>query len=137
MVAEESASTTHPRSTRQFNTCHELSSIFVPPRPVEPVPDSAVQNTLVPSRSPSLSSLSRPESSPSSALPLLQFLQPPAIAYTSSTFSPNGFSITIQPGTPTSITPSRRPRMTMGPRADCEKCRMKVPGHWMHVDQHS
>jgi len=31
-------------------------------------------------------------------------------------------------------TPTKRHRMTMGPRTDCEKCRMKVPGHWMHVD---
>ncbi|KAL5529119.1 hypothetical protein ACEPAG_5093 [Sanghuangporus baumii] len=28
----------------------------------------------------------------------------------------------------------RRPLVSMGPRADCEKCRMKVPGHWMHFD---
>ena len=31
---------------------------------------------------------------------------------------------------------ARRPtqRFTMGPRADCEKCRLGVPGHWMHFD---
>lgn len=28
----------------------------------------------------------------------------------------------------------RKPVISMGPRADCEKCRMKVPGHWMHFD---
>ena len=28
----------------------------------------------------------------------------------------------------------RRQMLTMGPRADCEKCRMRVPGHWMHFD---
>jgi len=28
----------------------------------------------------------------------------------------------------------RKQRFTMGPRADCEKCRMGVKGHWMHVD---
>lgn len=27
-----------------------------------------------------------------------------------------------------------KPRVTMGPRADCEKCRMKVPGHYLHRD---
>lgn len=32
------------------------------------------------------------------------------------------------------ITPRRRQVLTMGPRADCEKCRMRVPGHWMHFD---
>ena len=28
----------------------------------------------------------------------------------------------------------KRPRVTMGPRADCEKCRLGVKGHWMHFD---
>ncbi|TFK27401.1 hypothetical protein FA15DRAFT_685924 [Coprinopsis marcescibilis] len=27
-----------------------------------------------------------------------------------------------------------RRRVTMGPRADCEKCRLGVKGHWMHFD---
>lgn len=35
------------------------------------------------------------------------------------------------PPTPTS---ARRQRFTMGPRADCEKCRMRVKDHWMHFD---
>lgn len=26
-----------------------------------------------------------------------------------------------------------RPRMTMGPRAGCEKCQLGVKGHWMHL----
>ncbi|PSS22647.1 hypothetical protein PHLCEN_2v3013 [Hermanssonia centrifuga] len=29
---------------------------------------------------------------------------------------------------------TRRQRFTMGPRSDCEKCRLGVPGHWMHFD---
>ncbi|KAF8582079.1 hypothetical protein K439DRAFT_1635630, partial [Ramaria rubella] len=29
--------------------------------------------------------------------------------------------------------PARKPRVTMGPRPDCEKCRMGVKGHWMHI----
>ncbi|GBE82609.1 hypothetical protein SCP_0409940 [Sparassis crispa] len=28
----------------------------------------------------------------------------------------------------------RKQRFTMGPRADCEKCRLGVRGHWMHFD---
>ncbi|KAI0060791.1 hypothetical protein BV25DRAFT_1827332 [Artomyces pyxidatus] len=28
----------------------------------------------------------------------------------------------------------RRPRFTMGPRADCEKCRLGVKGHSVHFD---
>lgn len=29
--------------------------------------------------------------------------------------------------------PSRPLRVSMGPRTGCEKCRLKIPGHWMHV----
>lgn len=29
---------------------------------------------------------------------------------------------------------SRKQRFTMGPRADCELCRMRVKGHYMHFD---
>lgn len=32
------------------------------------------------------------------------------------------------------LPPARKQRFTMGPRADCEKCRLGVPGHWMHFD---
>ncbi|KZT74130.1 hypothetical protein DAEQUDRAFT_721010 [Daedalea quercina L-15889] len=28
----------------------------------------------------------------------------------------------------------RKQKFTMGPRADCEKCRLGVKGHWMHLD---
>ncbi|KAI0792890.1 hypothetical protein C8Q75DRAFT_804604 [Abortiporus biennis] len=36
---------------------------------------------------------------------------------------------------PTQSQPTRKPqRFTMGPRADCEKCRLGVKGHWMHFD---
>ncbi|KAF7968564.1 hypothetical protein HWV62_30103 [Athelia sp. TMB] len=29
---------------------------------------------------------------------------------------------------------ARKPRFTMGPRSDCEKCRQGVKGHWAHYD---
>lgn len=32
------------------------------------------------------------------------------------------------------MSPTRRQRFTMGPRADCEKCRLGIKGHWMHID---
>lgn len=35
---------------------------------------------------------------------------------------------------PSSAATSRKQRFTMGPRSDCEKCRLGVKGHWMHVD---
>ena len=30
--------------------------------------------------------------------------------------------------------PTRRSRFTMGPRPDCDKCRLGVPGHYAHFD---
>jgi len=30
--------------------------------------------------------------------------------------------------------PNRKAKVTMGPRADCEKCRSGVKGHWLHYD---
>lgn len=42
------------------------------------------------------------------------------------------------PGDPSNTTqatgPPRKQRFTMGPRADCEMCRMRVKGHYMHFD---
>ena len=31
-------------------------------------------------------------------------------------------------------TPARRSRFSMGPRPDCDKCRLGVPGHYAHFD---
>ncbi|KAI0747672.1 hypothetical protein C8Q80DRAFT_1104343 [Daedaleopsis nitida] len=35
---------------------------------------------------------------------------------------------------PQAVTATRKQRFTMGPRADCEMCRMRVKGHYMHFD---
>lgn len=40
--------------------------------------------------------------------------------------------MTISP--PNSPAASRKQRLTMGPRSDCEKCIQGVKGHWMHFD---
>ncbi|KIY50987.1 hypothetical protein FISHEDRAFT_57120 [Fistulina hepatica ATCC 64428] len=46
----------------------------------------------------------------------------------------------ISPGTSHSsspvspMTPRKQQRLTMGPRSDCEKCRMGVRGHWLHFN---
>ncbi|PBK78006.1 hypothetical protein ARMSODRAFT_1077621 [Armillaria solidipes] len=32
------------------------------------------------------------------------------------------------------LSPSKKQRVTMGPRSDCEKCRLGMKGHWMHLD---
>jgi len=46
--------------------------------------------------------------------------------------SPSSQRLSV-PATP--IPPSaRKQKFTMGPRGDCEKCRMGLKGHWVHVD---
>lgn len=32
------------------------------------------------------------------------------------------------------LSPSKKQRVTMGPRSDCEKCQRGIKGHWMHLD---
>ncbi|KAI3610464.1 hypothetical protein WG66_007061 [Moniliophthora roreri] len=51
----------------------------------------------------------------------------------SSPISDTSMSISNSPVTAVS-SPSRRQRFTMGPRADCEKCRLGVKGHSVHLD---
>lgn len=53
---------------------------------------------------------------------------PVPMAVESSPSSPSSPSNWRTPGT------KKRSAVSMGPRADCEKCRLKVPGHWMHFD---
>lgn len=40
----------------------------------------------------------------------------------------------ISPTNSSSPVTNRKQRFTMGPRFDCEKCRLGVKGHWMHFD---
>lgn len=46
----------------------------------------------------------------------------------------------VQMTSPMALSPTnssminRKQRFTMGPRSDCEKCRLGVKGHWMHFD---
>ncbi|GJE98123.1 hypothetical protein PsYK624_143450 [Phanerochaete sordida] len=50
--------------------------------------------------------------------------------------APSQYSIMHSPQiqVPSAPAPTRKQRFTMGPRADCEKCRLGVPGHWVHYD---
>ncbi|KII88990.1 hypothetical protein PLICRDRAFT_40615 [Plicaturopsis crispa FD-325 SS-3] len=40
----------------------------------------------------------------------------------------------FQTALPASPTATRKQRFTMGPRSDCEKCKLGAKGHWMHFD---
>lgn len=67
-----------------------------------------------------------------------QQLQIPSIHVYTATPSPVSMHHP-SPSPTASVSPSsaggmRRPRFTMGPRADCEKCRLGVRGHWMHFE---
>lgn len=46
----------------------------------------------------------------------------------SSSMSPMAISPAVSPSS------NRKQRFTMGPRSDCEKCKLGVKGHWMHID---
>ncbi|KAE9400752.1 hypothetical protein BT96DRAFT_634670 [Gymnopus androsaceus JB14] len=52
-----------------------------------------------------------------------------------STPSDSPMSISSSPSSANITSPSRKQRFTMGPRADCEKCRLGIKGHWVHLDQ--
>ncbi|KAJ7046636.1 hypothetical protein C8F04DRAFT_1061220 [Mycena alexandri] len=49
----------------------------------------------------------------------------------------NSFAMSISPTTSYAVLgspASKKQRFMMGPRADCEKCRLGVKGHWVHLD---
>ncbi|KZV92853.1 hypothetical protein EXIGLDRAFT_692216 [Exidia glandulosa HHB12029] len=73
----------------------------------------------------------QPATPRSSASSRATSLAPPSpLAQYAQLASPIGWT----PGTPPPPSARPRPRVSMGPRADCEKCRLGVKGHWMHFD---
>lgn len=58
--------------------------------------------------------------------------QPSSFNYTQANSS-MGSPTNILPPLKSTI-PRKQPRFTMGPRADCEKCRLGVKGHFVHLD---
>jgi hypothetical protein len=48
--------------------------------------------------------------------------------------SPSAMLVSPVSSPSSAIVNARKQRFTMGPRADCEKCRLGVKGHWMHFD---
>ena len=47
---------------------------------------------------------------------------------------PNNLRSTTDEGPPSSQGSTLKKRFTMGPRTDCDKCRLGVKGHYMHFD---
>ncbi|KAL1947431.1 hypothetical protein VTO73DRAFT_14392 [Trametes versicolor] len=112
-------------SRRDIHQSQNPNRLQIPAIQIQAATPSPVQMyTQPPLDSPSLSSTS---SGPTFAFEDASMCSP------SSTSSPHaGFNAQSQQ-TPTSAT-TKRQRFTMGPRADCEQCRMRVKGHYMHFD---
>ncbi|KZS98995.1 hypothetical protein SISNIDRAFT_6945 [Sistotremastrum niveocremeum HHB9708] len=102
----------HENSTLAVPTLHLQTDHLMPPHP----------NTL---RAPHLNII---PATPSPVTPH------PGSAFTMaspmSISSPSGSWSAQSPLSPN----SKKPRVTMGPRADCPKCKMGTPGHWMHYN---
>ncbi|KAA1471294.1 hypothetical protein DENSPDRAFT_929449 [Dentipellis sp. KUC8613] len=130
----------HPPSRPHVPAIHISTS---PPLPREPAP-------LAPFPAPAhfLSAPSSAMPTPPLATAAMQHfpgpehaLQPPRIhIQPASPASPLGQAPAHEqqgqwgPNPNANLNAQRKPRFTMGPRADCEKCRLGVKGHWMHVD---
>lgn len=69
--------------------------------------------------------------------PVFNFIPPtPEAAHGAATLNARGHESPLQVKSMHPETPQFKRRgsaPTMGPRADCEKCRMRVPGHAMHL----
>lgn len=61
------------------------------------------------------------------ALPELVSTSPPLPSLAPMSISPESSFVQLPQS-------QRKLRFTMGPRSDCEKCRLGVKGHWMHLD---
>ena len=74
--------------------------------------------------------------------PQSEHTQPPMICILPATpgqspLTPHDHQASTSPmsiSSPSPAVSNRKQRFTMGPRSDCEKCRLGVKGHWMHVD---
>lgn len=73
----------------------------------------------------------------SRARPVLPPPQPPSFLPSEATMVdedvPDSEMMLYASQVPLPTSPSRRLKVSMGPRAGCERCRLKVPGHWMHM----
>ncbi|KAF9009404.1 hypothetical protein BDQ17DRAFT_1421592 [Cyathus striatus] len=56
----------------------------------------------------------------------------PSFSFSESAPPPNLSPMSTSPLTPGGT--ARKHKFTMGPRADCEKCRLGIKGHWVHLD---
>jgi hypothetical protein len=105
-----------------------VDSVEDPSFPTSVKPDQQYQQALSgtdPSMSPSTNRLPQ---NPLEQLGAQACLHTPSVSASNSGMS-----------TPTYVTPpklvsQKKPRFMMGPRADCEKCRMGIKGHLVHLD---
>ncbi|TFK42971.1 hypothetical protein BDQ12DRAFT_677112 [Crucibulum laeve] len=97
-----------------------------------------------PHRSQPLGTLPEPKAHPSFG-PAINVLPPTPMTLPNQPSFPATCTSTPPPTSPVpmAISPTssmscinspRKPRFTMGPRADCERCRLGTKGHWVHID---
>ena len=65
----------------------------------------------------------------------LVFPQPPLGSQSSASLQGLVFDTPSQNGDLLSGLSLKHKKVTMGPRADCEKCRLGVRGHWLHLNE--
>ena len=122
-----------PASTLQSSPTSRNESHSTSTRPSSHLPSTSHSPTLS-----SLGSYDTMSSMPSSS-PLPRFFSSTAIQDTPSFHSPSP-SLSSSPRVrqaqqvPLPSSPTRKQRFTMGPRLDCEKCRLGVPGHYSHLN---
>ncbi|KAF4576453.1 hypothetical protein AB1N83_000384 [Pleurotus pulmonarius] len=93
-----------------------------------PITDEDVMMDVATISSQPMKEDAEPLSSEGAVLPLLFHAEVP--------LAQQGPSLLVVPSVPRfqpQGDPKPKPRMTMGPRAGCEKCQLGVKGHWMHL----
>jgi len=112
----------NPYSQLQFSllSAPQQHAYSLPPQTELPIPQGQGPMIRVLPATPSDSPITTHQDQTTSSQTPLPTSQP----------SPMAMSPTNSP----SPVANRKQRFTMGPRSDCEKCRLGVKGHWMHFD---
>lgn len=116
----------HPPDTYRFRQFANLPNrshpyLHSPEISVTPATPTSAATSTAPSAASSIHDLSELRSS-----------LVPSEGSSMSITTTTSFSRSLSPQSP--LRPPPRPKFSMGPRADCEKCRLGVKGHYAHFD---
>lgn len=139
MESEEGTTINHVQrlevtSTQPLSPAHTpfaQMSVHPSERPLRQSPStSQLTLTTMPPAGPAVNGLT-----PTPAPPYYSDLEPPYPPTRPSSPASNSSMMVLSP-LPSYLnvaaSPRRQQRFTMGPRADCEKCRLGIKGHWVH-----